>query len=101
MRALWAGRPHIWQIYEQDDGVHADKLEAFMGRWMDQWPSALRTQVQAWWLAWNGLGPMPESWPDWQSSASCWRLNSENARQILAQQGDLSSQLLTFVASSG
>ena len=27
----------IWQIYEQDDGVHADKLKAFMQQWMANW----------------------------------------------------------------
>ncbi len=105
VRALWAGRPHVWQIYEQDDGVHAAKLEAFMARWHADWPDSLRAEVHAWWLAWNRLGPMPERLPDWQSAdltqSTSWRTCSEKARARLLAQQDLTSQLLNFVASSG
>ncbi len=101
VRALWAGRPHIWHIYEQDDGVHAAKLDAFMARWQAGWPAALQAEVRAWWLAWNRLGPMPAQLPDWRSPGAPWREHSEKARtQLLAQQ-DLTSQLLQFIASSG
>lgn len=101
VRALWAGRPHLWHIYEQDDGVHAGKLDAFMARWMATWPADLRADVHAWWRAWNRLGPMPDSLPSWQDPADPWRCHSENARDRLAEQQDLTSQLLTFVSSSG
>lgn len=105
VRALWAGRPHIWQIYEQDDGVHAGKLEAFMARWMRAWPGELRCGVEAWWRAWNGLGPMPDALtsplPDWQTASSAWRAWSEKSRAELLDQTDLASQLITFVSSSG
>lgn len=101
VRALWAGRPHIWHIYEQDDGVHAGKLEAFMDRWMAAWPAGLRTEVHAWWLAWNRLGPMPARLPQWHGADTSWRLHSENARDLLVSQQDLTSQLLAFVTSSG
>ena len=30
VRALWAGKPFVWQIYPQDDGAHHIKLEAFL-----------------------------------------------------------------------
>lgn len=100
VRALWAGRPHVWQIYEQDDGVHADKLDAFMARWMEAWPADLRDAVQCWWRAWNGLGPMPHCLPDWRTSGP-WHSWSEKSRQKLLAQTDLTSQLLIFVTSSG
>lgn len=100
VRALWAARPHIWQIYEQDDGVHAGKLQAFMDRWMAHWPPALRLPVSTWWLAFNGLGPMPDTLPDW-GIASDWRHASEASSTDLRKQKDLGSQLITFVASSG
>jgi uncharacterized repeat protein (TIGR03837 family) len=101
VRALWAGRPHIWQIYEQDDGVHAAKLAAFLARWAADWPDALRTQVSAWWLAWNRLGPMPAALPDWQSTPNAWLAASKAARGKLLVQADLGTQLLDFVTSSG
>jgi uncharacterized repeat protein (TIGR03837 family) len=101
VRALWAGRPHVWQIYEQDDGVHAAKLEAFMGRWMAAWPEDLRHAASAWWLAWNRLGPMPDALPDWRRPDGAWRQSSEASRAALLAQTDLAGQLLDFVTSSG
>jgi uncharacterized repeat protein (TIGR03837 family) len=101
VRALWAARPHIWQIYEQDDGVHADKLDAFMNRWMRDWPTTLRSDVTAWWRAWNKLAPMPDSLPSWEDQDAPWRLASEAARADLLEQQDLVTQLINFVTSSG
>jgi uncharacterized repeat protein (TIGR03837 family) len=101
VRALWAGRPHIWQIYEQDDGVHAAKLGAFMDRWMAVWPADLRHAVTAWWLAWNRLGPMPDALPEWRHPDGAWRQSSEASRAGLLAQKDLGGQLLDFVTSSG
>jgi len=62
-RALWAGMPFIWQAYPQQDGVHADKLQAFWN-WLWQWspgPAADRARrgLEPWWLFWNGLAPRP------------------------------------------
>ncbi len=101
VRALWAGKPHVWQIYEQDDGVHADKLNAFMDRWMVDWPAPLRESVIAWWRGWNGLAPLPESLPEWRGEASPWALSSQASRSKLTLQADLASQLIQFVTTSG
>ena len=30
VRALWAGKPLLWQLYPQDDAAHHTKLEAFL-----------------------------------------------------------------------
>ena len=30
VRAIWAGKPFVWQIYPQDDGAHHAKLNAFL-----------------------------------------------------------------------
>lgn len=92
VRAQWAGAPMLWQIYPQHDGVHADKLDAFITRMR---PPAL----QATWLrAWSGVAPLPAAapdaaqWRDWQAAAQRWRGE-------LAAQPDLTTQLLAFVAA--
>jgi uncharacterized repeat protein (TIGR03837 family) len=100
VRALWAGKPHVWQIYEQDDGVHADKLDAFMQRWMAGWPEDLRRDVTEWWRAWNGLGSMPSTLPTWHGT-SAWAQASAASRASLLAQRDLCGQLIHFVTSSG
>ncbi|HET8694162.1 MAG TPA: elongation factor P maturation arginine rhamnosyltransferase EarP [Aquabacterium sp.] len=100
VRALWAARPHVWQIYEQDDGVHADKLDAFMARWMDQWPSELAEQVRCIWRSWNGLNSDDAPLSDLLNLAVKqveWGHFSQLASQKLANQVDLTTQLIEFV----
>jgi uncharacterized repeat protein (TIGR03837 family) len=85
VRALWAGKPLVWQIYPQHDDAHHRKLEAFL-EWLDA-PSSLR----AFHRAWNGMGiDLPalnvESWSD------CIR----DARGRLLAQPDLVTQLMQF-----
>ncbi len=106
VRALWAARPHVWQIYRQDDGVHADKLEAFMARWMHGWPQPLRQQAQTLWRGFNGLSQPRDIGPSlqalWQGDAwSDWQRLSQQAGRELATQNDLTCQLLEFVTQPG
>jgi uncharacterized repeat protein (TIGR03837 family) len=71
VRAQWAGRPFVWQIYPQHDGVHADKLAAFEARWLAAADPALAAAVRALSARWNGLGaagplvlPPTDLWTD-------------------------------------
>ena len=57
VRAQWAGRPMLWQIYFQDDGAHGPKLEAFLAQSLAGAPAPLRTHWGALSRAWNGLAP--------------------------------------------
>ncbi|WP_298011419.1 elongation factor P maturation arginine rhamnosyltransferase EarP [uncultured Aquabacterium sp.] len=100
VRALWAGRPHVWHIYEQDDGVHAAKLDAFMARWMACWPAPLARDVSAWWRAWNGLAPWPDALPAWPDPTG-WGAATLHARAALQAEPDLVTQLIAFVTRSG
>ncbi|MRR50052.1 MAG: elongation factor P maturation arginine rhamnosyltransferase EarP [Rhodocyclaceae bacterium] len=61
VRALWAGRPLVWQIYPQANQAHLPKLEAFL----DLAGAGLAADAQAqrdFWLAWNNALPDPD-WP--------------------------------------
>ena len=87
VRALWAGKAFVWQIYPQDDGAHGPKLNAFLD-WL-QAPDSLRRFH----LRWNGLSQeaLPEvDLPTWQACTLA-------AKARLMQQMDLVSQLLQFV----
>jgi uncharacterized repeat protein (TIGR03837 family) len=87
VRALWAGRAFVWQIYPQDDGAHADKLQAFLD-WL-QAPPDLR---EFHWV-WNGLSPAALPAID----LARWTACAQAARVRLLAQPDLVSQLLDFV----
>jgi uncharacterized repeat protein (TIGR03837 family) len=91
VRALWAGKPFVWQLYPQDDGAHGPKLEAFLDM-LDAPPS-----VRAFHRAWNGfadelLPPLPE--------LTDWLQTTKLATSRLAEQPDLTSGLLEFAVKN-
>jgi uncharacterized repeat protein (TIGR03837 family) len=86
VRALWAGKPFVWQLYPQHDEAHYAKLEAFLD-WL-QAPADWRDVHRAW----NGVTPrLPALEPGkWADAAT-------RARDALLAQEDLATQLLRFV----
>ena len=87
VRAIWAGKPFVWQIYPQDDGAHGPKLDAFLD--MLQAPPRL----QSFHRSWNGLSslalqPLTEL-SDWKQAAA-------DNRSRLAEQTDLASCLVEY-----
>ncbi len=93
VRAQWAGAPLVWNIYAQDDGVHAEKLDAFLQRYSAGAAPDTATAIRQCWHWWNGLNqalPEPSSWADWIEVARLWR-------QQLARQSDLTTALLAYV----
>ncbi len=98
VRALWAGRPFVWQLYPQEDRAHAMKARAFLTRWrahsgVDQ---ALDRQVTALWEIWNGLSDAPLVLPG-PAAHQAWEQACRAFAAWLAAQDDLSTQLLRFV----
>ncbi len=93
-RAVWAGRPFLWNIYAQDDGAQAPKLNALldaMGAQVSMGPA---------WRRLNHLHPPSDHSlaidPSWMQQAQAtirpwW--------QSLRDQDDLLTQLLRFVAA--
>jgi uncharacterized repeat protein (TIGR03837 family) len=97
VRAQWAAKPFVWQIYPQDDGAHELKLTAFLDQWLDQAEPDLALQSRQLWQAWNGLRP-------WASidlpEASAATAHTIAWRQHLLGQADLTGQLLKTVRDS-
>ncbi len=62
VRAQWAARPFIWQIYPQHDGVHLQKLEALRVHYASSLPPAVAQAVRDLWLAWNGGADIAGAW---------------------------------------
>jgi uncharacterized repeat protein (TIGR03837 family) len=91
VRALWASRPLVWQIYPQEDQAHLAKLQAFLD-WLDA-PSSLR-HFHA---IWNGIehGTLPELT---STTLTTWAECVSEARKKLWAQPDLLTQLIDFVS---
>jgi len=89
VRALWAGKPFIWQIYPQHDGAHHAKLDAFLDA-LDA-PATVRQSHQVW----NAIQPPPMPRPDLAE----WAPWAEDARRRLRSQSDLVTRLVDFVGA--
>ncbi|MFM9915210.1 MAG: elongation factor P maturation arginine rhamnosyltransferase EarP [Rhizobacter sp.] len=104
VRAIWAGRPFVWQIYPQDDGAHQAKLAAFSARNLANVDPARAAEIRSLGWCWNGLaGAGDSNWNILNSSwaMSVWAAHCVKWRDELLGQPDLASQLLAFTATQG
>ena len=107
VRALWSGRPLIWQAYRQSGEAHRPKLEAMIDRWLKvaKLPEPAATVWREAHTAWNtapdpasralitaALPPTLEQLPALAAGAQRWR-----TAQI--EQSDLARRLVAFAAN--
>ena len=92
VRALWAGKPFVWQVYPQGDDAHLAKLAAFLD--MLDAPLSLRRFHAAWNSQQSSSPVMDFPAPD----LPAWQRCTLAARSRLLAQEDLTSRLLGFVA---
>ncbi|NBS47162.1 MAG: elongation factor P maturation arginine rhamnosyltransferase EarP [Betaproteobacteria bacterium] len=98
VRAIWSGRPWVWQLYEQTGDAHHAKLQALL-HWADTAagpaPASWRSLMQQW----NGLAPQPAAggaMPDIATMAG-WQAWAMRLREHLLAHADLTSALIGFV----
>ncbi len=95
VRAQWAAKPFIWNIYAQEGGTHLKKLEAFLERYLDPQVGAGETAIlRNLWRAWNNDSPLGmkdfiDSLPDQHRRARHWQKH-------LLGHTDLAKQLVEF-----
>ncbi len=91
VRAIWAGKPLVWQIYPQHDAAHVAKLDAFLD--MLDAPASLRSFHHAWnsTPSAQSLGTLP------LIDLNSWSQTVQSARARLLQMDDLAAQLVRFV----
>ena len=92
IRALWANKPFVWQLYPQEDAAHYAKLDAFLD--VIKAPPCLRRFHHIWnapHTANAAISNLPKlELADWQTVLSAARM------RLLGMQ-DLCTQLLRFV----
>lgn len=101
VRAIWAGKPFIWQIYKQEENAHLVKLQAFLDRYMkdlDPGVAESLAQIHAMWneggregktasRLWDSFLPLL---PQLRSHARTWSGN-------LAGSDDCATSLIRFI----
>lgn len=105
VRAQWAGRPFVWQIYPQADDAHLVKLNAFLARYCVGLSSAAAAALRTLWEALSDSARDPSAtaflpmlaaleavWPELEVHAGCW------ARDLMAR-NDLATRLVAWLES--
>ncbi|HET7775463.1 MAG TPA: elongation factor P maturation arginine rhamnosyltransferase EarP [Azospira sp.] len=94
VRAQWAARPLVWQIYPQEENAHEPKLEAFIAAYSQGLEADAAAALRTFWRAWNGLGE--------QAAGSCWAEFSRHLPALQAhsrQWSDLQASRLDLAES--
>ncbi len=91
VRAVWAGKPFLWQIYPQHDAAHLAKLDAFLD------VLNAGASLRALHHAWNATGQSASVAPIPVIDLQDWSETVQTARQRLLQMDDLVTQLVDFV----
>jgi uncharacterized repeat protein (TIGR03837 family) len=95
VRAQWAERPFVWQIYPQAEEAHWVKLESFLDRYLQGFEES--AMVRQCWQAWNGRGQIASVWPDFVAQRKALEQQGRVWASTLDQTGDLANNLVCFV----
>ncbi|MGD9499138.1 MAG: elongation factor P maturation arginine rhamnosyltransferase EarP [Halothiobacillus sp.] len=94
VRALWAGKPFIWQIYPTDDQAHWEKLDALLDTCRGDLPAPAFDAWRTLTHDWNRQRLAPESWQNFIEHHAILASAAEKNRLTLAGQTELSNWLV-------
>ena len=96
VRAQWAERVFIWNIYPQAEHSHRLKLEAYLNLYTERMPPEMSAAIFSLWNAWNGNGQMINAWSVFAAQMSALTEYGNNWIRQLLPIGDLASNLVKF-----
>ena len=100
VRAQWAARPLLWQIYPQHEEAHQIKLAAFLDRYCAGLAEATASVVRALHQQWNADGTIgADSWAQYLAALPELRRHAEIWEKNLSKQEDLCASLFRFCLS--
>ncbi|HEY5994464.1 MAG TPA: elongation factor P maturation arginine rhamnosyltransferase EarP [Gallionellaceae bacterium] len=100
VRAQWAGKPLIWHIYPQHDGVHMQKLRAFLEKYCAGLTPDAAQALHGLWEGWNGAGNGVAAWNDFAARQSMLAEHAQFWAQALSG-NSLALNLLDFFREIG
>ncbi len=100
VRAQWAGRPFVWHIYPQHDGVHMQKLHAFLKKYCRGLQPEAADAARGLWDAWNEGKNPTQAWNDFRAHQSMFRQHAQSWAVGLSG-NNLALNLLDFFREIG
>lgn len=106
IRAIWAGKPFIWQPYLQAEDTHINKLNAFLDVYSNKASPEVKTLLNEASLAWSGNDKQsvqisdnnskPEVWQDLISQLPALHAYAKQRADAFSSQPDLATKLVIF-----
>lgn len=106
VRAQWAARPFVWNIYPTEDNAHWVKLAAFLARYVEGLERLHGGALKALWEAWNRREgapsqeaarlPLPEAWAGFVARRENLEAHARRWADELASRRDLAGALVDF-----
>ncbi|HOY69764.1 MAG TPA: elongation factor P maturation arginine rhamnosyltransferase EarP [Methylotenera sp.] len=94
IRAIWAGKPFIWQPYIQTENTHLTKLEAFINLYYKSYEQKeMVWKAHKHWAAGHGFGSALENYLKTLKNTAAF---CQQQSMLLAQQTDLATRLVAF-----
>lgn len=94
VRAQWAAKPMLWQIYPQQENAHRPKLDAFLDRYCIGLPADAAAVLRAFHHGWNGHGGL--CWNDLLAHMPVLKAHAAAWARQLSAQTDLAAKLVIF-----
>ncbi|KOO57927.1 hypothetical protein WH43_12625 [Rheinheimera sp. KL1] len=96
IRAHWAGRPFIWQIYRQEEQAHLIKLQAFLDKYLQHAPPQQKACIEKLHMAWNLEQDISAEFSLFSNFSEQIQVHNKKWQEYLTQQQDLASNLVRF-----
>jgi uncharacterized repeat protein (TIGR03837 family) len=96
VRAIWAGRPLLWQPYPQPEQAHLVKLQALLDCYGAGLEPALIDLTAAFWQAWNHGENVADLWPAYRAALPALAKHAKQRALALSRQPDLAAQMVQF-----
>lgn len=101
VRAIWAGRPFIWNIYPQLQDAHKPKLDAFLQCYASGLQGEAAERLSSYSQSWNGLAPQGLEWAPLHNVLPELDVHAVSWAEGLHAYGDLATKLLRFAEKIG
>ena len=96
VRAQWAARPFVWQIYPQADEAHWAKLNAFLAIYSTQLAPTAASALSRLWRGWNRQAEVAGAWEECLEHATPLGEHARQWAHDLGSQPDLATSLVQF-----
>ena len=96
IRAQWAGKPMIWQIYRQQEQAHQVKLQAFLDKYLHFAPAQLADLIHQLHIRWDLEQPLAELLPLFIENIEKITEHQQQWLRFLLLQQDLVTNLVRF-----